>query len=151
MTDSSMGLLWVLAQQGGTVVEPVGVPGSAQPGGTTSAPGTPQGPAGQPGGGMGLVFWLLPAMLLLMVLMSWMGSRKEKKRQQELLGNLRKGDKVQMLGGIIGTIAEVGDADVVVRVEEGRIRFSKNAVQTIIQSSRAPGTVEPKPEAAVSV
>jgi preprotein translocase subunit YajC len=150
MSDSNMGL-WILAQQGGTVVEPVGVPGVAQSPATTSTPGASQGPYGQQAGGMGLIMWLLPAMLLLMVLMSWLGSRKEKKRQQALLGSLRKGDKVQMLGGIIGTIAEVGDVDVVVRVEEGRIRFAKNAVQSVIQSTRAPGAVEPKPEAAVSV
>ncbi|GJQ29297.1 MAG: hypothetical protein HBSAPP03_11810 [Phycisphaerae bacterium] len=141
--------VFTLAQNGTGTVEAVGVPGA----GTTT---TPPPPAGAPGGGasspgMGPIMWLLPVMLVVMILVSVMGSRKEKKRQAELLSSVKKGDKVQMLGGVIGTVAELGETEIVLRVEEGKIRFAKSALQGLVRPTVASGTVEAKPEAKVPV
>ena len=95
---------------------------------------------------MDMIFWLLPVMLVVMILFSVLSGRKEKKKKQELVSAIKKHDKVQMLGGIIGTVAEVGDDDIVLRVEEGRIRFAKSAVAAVITSAKASGSVESKPE-----
>ncbi|MGP1347054.1 MAG: preprotein translocase subunit YajC [Phycisphaerales bacterium] len=97
---------------------------------------------GAPAGGSGLEF-LLPLMLgffLLMIVMQVMSGRKEKKRRAEMMTGLRKHDRVRMLGGIIGTVAEIHDDELVVKVDEStntRIRFSKDAVQTVLRA--APG------------
>jgi len=134
--------------------DPISV-GSAQPTGNAAAPlagtvtaqGTvPPASGARPGGGMDMIFWLLPVMLVVMILFSVLSGRKEKKKKQELVSAIKKHDKVQMLGGIIGTVAEVGDDDIVLRVEEGRIRFAKSAVAAVITSAKASGSVESKPE-----
>lgn len=127
-------------------VQAVGVPGASP------ATGAPVGPTGkgQPAGGLGPMMWLLPAMLVIMILVSVMGSRKEKKRQADLLASVKKGDKVQMLGGVIGQVIELGDTEIVLRVEEGRIRFAKSALQGVIRPTVANGTLEAKPEAKVT-
>ena len=68
-----------------------------------------------------------------------------------MIASLRKGDKVQTNGGIIGTVAELGQDDVVLKVEEGRIRFAKAAVTGVLKSSTAKPEstiIEPKPEGA---
>ncbi len=152
--------LWTIAQDGSPApaagpVVPVGVrqgSDAAAPlnGTATTQPAGP-GPGTPARSGMDPIFWLLPAMLLVMVLISVFGGRKEKKRRQELLANIKKGDRVQTLGGIIGTIVEMGDDDVVLRIEEGRLRIAKSAVQGIVQPSRAAGAVEAKPEAKAAV
>lgn len=127
------------------------------PAGDATAPGTatqgaPIGGAQQPpAGGFGPMMWLLPAMLLVMILFSTMAGRKEKKKRQELMNSLQKHDKVQMLGGIIGTVSALSDDEVVVNVEDGRIRFARSAVQTILKSSNTSGgrtdlVTETKPE-----
>jgi preprotein translocase subunit YajC len=85
-------------------------------------------------------------MLVVMIIFSVMSGRKEKKKKEELVSSIKKHDKVQMLGGIIGTVAEVGDEDIVIRVEEGRIRFAKSAVAAVINSAKASGSVESKPD-----
>ncbi len=96
--------------------------------------------------------WLLPGMLVVMILMSWLSSRKDKKRQAELMANIKKGDRVQMMGGIIGSIVELGDTEVVLRVEEGRIRFARTAIVGLVQSRNgAASSLEAKPDAKVSV
>lgn len=125
-------------------------PGAPVATGTAAVPGTvttqPLPPAVRPAGGMDMIFWLLPVMLIVMIVFSVLTGRKEKKKKEELISAIKKHDKVQMLGGIIGTVAEVGDEDIVVRVEEGRIRFAKSAVAAVLTSAKASGALESKPD-----
>lgn len=81
----------------------------------------------------------------LMVLMSVFTGRKDKKKRQELMTSLKRGDTVQLTGGMIGTVIEIRDEDVLVKFEEGKIRFIKAAVQTILREGRpASGSIEVK-------
>lgn len=127
----------------------VGVPAPA-PAGTAAAPTTP---VRQPGFGADGMFIMIAGLLLVMILTSVFAGRKEKKRRAELLSSLHKGAKVQTSGGIIGVITELGDDEIVLRVEEGRVRFSKGAIVAVIKESRdkpANGDVEVKGERARS-
>ena len=58
--------------------------------------------------------------------------RPQRKRQQEhqqLVGELRKGDKVITAGGIYGQIETVSDENVVLKIESGAtIRVAKSSV-----------------------
>ncbi len=131
---------------GSAAAQPVtGAAGTA-----TTAPGTittqPLPAATRPAGGVDMIFWLLPVMLIVMIIFSVLTGRKEKKKKEELISAIKKHDKVQMLGGIIGSVAEVGDEDIVLRVEEGRIRFAKSAVAAVLSSAKASGSLESKPE-----
>lgn len=104
--------------------------------------GTPQGVAPQapPGAGGSLTFmFLLFGLLMFMIFMSMMAGRKEKKRRAELLSSLQTNDRVQTIGGVIGTIVELRDDEVVLRVDEStntRIRFAKAAVQQVLSKGR---------------
>jgi preprotein translocase subunit YajC len=127
----------------------VGVPGA-----TISPPPATGAPQPSQPQGMGLLFWLLPLMLLVIVGSQMMAGRKDKKRRQELMSSMKRGEKVQTIGGVIGTIVEVGEHEVVVRVEEGRIRFAKSAIQTILSAQDKPapnGAIEAKPDAKAAV
>lgn len=119
-----------------------GVP--AQPGAGTGAPAGPAGGAGSgtatppsPFGGMfGLVLF---GLLAFMILTTMMSSRKEKKKQAEMISSLKRGDRVQMLGGMIGKIDQVKEDAIVVRVDEvngTKIHFAKSAVQRVLESSK---------------
>lgn len=58
--------------------------------------------------------------------------RKRVKDQQALASSLRLGDEVQSIGGIKGTVVSLSDDDVVLTVEEGRIRVSRRAIASRI-------------------
>jgi preprotein translocase subunit YajC len=110
----------------------------------TGAPGAQ--PIGAPGGapppGLGGFFWIMIAMLGLMVFMSIMTGRREKKKRAELMNSLKKKDKVLTMAGIIGTIEELGDQDVTLVVDQAnntRIKFSKASIQHVIESARPVG------------
>jgi preprotein translocase subunit YajC len=55
-----------------------------------------------------------------------------------------KGAKVVTNGGIIGTVVEANDQDLVLRVEEGRIRVTRNAVGGVLSEGKASSTAELK-------
>lgn len=152
--------LLALAQPGATAgaapaspqpVNAVGVPGATptvQGGDASQGSATPPQAQGPLGGNM--LFWMLPVLLLFMFLMQAMTGRKEKKRREELANMIKKGERVRTVGGVVGTIAEVGDQDVVLRLEEGKMRIAKSAIQSVESKDRpqANGTIESKPEGA---
>ncbi|HLO42126.1 MAG TPA: preprotein translocase subunit YajC [Phycisphaerales bacterium] len=126
-----------------------GLPAGAQGGGAAtgqSADQTAGGPGvtGQPTsaplpaaqGNPMSILWMVGGMMVLMILIQVFAGRGERKRRAAMMSNLGKGDKVLMTGGVIGTVSELSDSDLVVRVEEGKIRFSKSAVQQVLESSK---------------
>src|SRR5690606_4607490 len=101
--------------------------GSAPTGGASNPPA---------GGGMQMIWMIMLPMLLLLIVSSVMSGRKEKKKRAELMASLKKHDKVQTVGGIIGTVVELGADEVVLRVDDTsktRIRFSRSAIQQILR------------------
>ncbi len=57
--------------------------------------------------------------------------RPQRRRQKEhvaLLTSLKRGDRVLTAGGIIGTIEDIEENEVVLAVEEGKIRLAKTSI-----------------------
>ncbi len=54
--------------------------------------------------------------------------RRRQKEHRDLLGSLKRGDRVVTAGGIIGTIEEMSEDSVVLVVEEGKLRLSKGSI-----------------------
>ena len=106
--------------------------------GVTGGAGTlpPQG-EGTPQQGPGPLGGFLPIILILGVFMLFMmgGQRKEKKKRAAMIAGLKKGDKVQTVGGILGTVVELRDAEIVLKVDENantRIKFGRSAIQSVV-------------------
>lgn len=114
------------------------------------APGTGQQPQSSPfGGGM---LWILLGAMVLIVVMSSMSGRKQEKQRRAMLSTLKRSDRVQTLGGIIGTVVDLTDQEMTLRVDEAsntKIRFARSAVQQIIREAKESprGDLEPKPSA----
>jgi preprotein translocase subunit YajC len=98
------------------------------------APSTGSAPAPAPGGslftGMAMPLLLCAVVFYLLVLGP---ERKQRKKREEMLKKLAKGDKVMTTGGMHATVAAVQDDIVTLQIAEGvRARFSRSAVQTVI-------------------
>ncbi|MFN3599616.1 MAG: preprotein translocase subunit YajC [Aquificaceae bacterium] len=87
---------------------------------------------GQGGSPVGALLFQLIFFILLFVLFYFLLIRpqsKARKRHQEFLANLKKGDRVITSGGIWGTVVEIGDETVTLKVDANtRITFTKEAV-----------------------
>ena len=125
---------------GGMVGAGQSTPGTARtasesvPGGVAPAGGGAT-PSANPFGSM---LPLLIGFIALMLITTMMSGRREKREKKNLMESLGKHDKVQLSGGMIGTITEVKPDEVVVRVDESTkttIRFVKSAVVRVIKSA----------------
>ncbi len=54
--------------------------------------------------------------------------RKRAQAQRDLAASLQIGDEVRTIGGIHGTVVSMTEDSVVLRVEDGQIRFAKRAI-----------------------
>jgi preprotein translocase subunit YajC len=89
-------------------------------------------PSGPPG-------WtqFVPIVLILGVfyIFMWRNKRGDEKKRTDMLGQLKRGDRIQTIGGIIGNVVEVRDGEVVVKVDETsntKIRFSRSAIHRVL-------------------
>lgn len=79
------------------------------------------------------IFIVLGGMLLLFFIMG-RKPRQEEKKRQEMLSNIKKGDKVTTIGGIVGTIVDVRDKEIVVKIDENtntRMKFLRSAIRSV--------------------
>jgi preprotein translocase subunit YajC len=86
-------------------------------------------------GGSNLMFPLLIGLLLLFVFTSSKNKRKDEKTRQDMLKNLKRGDRVQTIGGIIGTVVDAREGDVVLKVDESsntKIKFAREAIKRVM-------------------
>ena len=142
---------WMLAQGGDDVptASPTAPTGNGANGNGTLIEGADDGTdggggaanGGQGGGGLG---GLSPMLFILVIfgLFFFMMTRsqsKEKKKRATMIAALSKGDKVQTVGGVLGTVVEVRDTEIVVKVDENtntRMRFGRSAVQSVLNEDQ---------------
>jgi preprotein translocase subunit YajC len=107
---------------------------------TSTAPAT--GPASQPAdksppsflGGLGN---FLPIILMFVVLyfILFRGQRKEEKKRKEMISEMKKGDRVQTIGGLVGRIVSIDNDEVVLKVDESanvKMTFKKFAIHSVL-------------------
>lgn len=96
----------------------------------------------QPGGlfgGSGFLV-VLVLMFVVMIVFSFMGQRRDRKKREAMIGAVKKHDKVQTVGGVIGSVVEVKPDTIVLKVDESantRITFARSSIQQVLTS--APG------------
>lgn len=60
--------------------------------------------------------------------------QKKQKQHQELISNLRRGDKIVTNGGLYGTVVDVKDHVLVLKIaDDVKVELVKNAVATVIE------------------
>lgn len=73
--------------------------------------------------------------LAIFMVFSAMSKKKQDKARQSLLDAMKKGDRVRTIGGILGTIVEVREQEVVVKVDESnntKIKFTRSAIAAVL-------------------
>lgn len=90
-----------------------------------------------PGGGMGsgqLV--LIGVMFVIMYFLLFRGPRKQQKEQAKMRSSLQKNDRVLTIGGIYGTIIDINDKEVTLKIDESnntKMKVSLSAVGSKVE------------------
>ena len=118
-----------LEQQGGAGETAIDAGPGANPGNQD-----PQAPRGLLEGA-----WPLLAIGAVIWFLIFAPERKARKKREEMLGALKKGDKVVTTGGL-GQIADVRENENVIKCGEVRLTFSRSSVHQVQARKRAPET-----------
>jgi preprotein translocase subunit YajC len=59
---------------------------------------------------------------------------RERQQREQLNKNLKKNDRVVTNAGIIGTVANIKDDEVTLKLEEGRVRILKSTIARILSA-----------------
>jgi len=95
----------------------------------TTQPAAPSSPFGD----WKMIALIVGAFVVMYILMG-RSRRKQAKKREEMLGNLKKGDKVTTIGGIIGTAIEVREDEVTMKVDEtsgGKMKIARWAIRGV--------------------
>jgi preprotein translocase subunit YajC len=80
-------------------------------------------------------------LVLMFVVLYFLLIRPQQKRQKTrgtMLGNLKKGDKVVTIGGLHGTILEISDDTIVLRVNDvTKLTFERSAINAVSSTAVA--------------
>ncbi len=88
------------------------------------------------------VMWMVFFFVVMYIIMIRPQRLKEKKRQ-EMLSKLKKNDRVVTIGGIFGTVVNIRDKDVVLRVDDGnnvKLRILRSAVARVVEKDEDAGS-----------
>ncbi|MFC1652993.1 preprotein translocase subunit YajC [Planctomycetota bacterium] len=128
---------WILAQADGTTsparINSEPISGGAQS--QTQAPGSQdaagEGAETQQPQGFNPLQLMLPVVMLVLVFMMFRSPRKQQQKQKQMIQSLQKNDRVRTIGGIVGTIMDVKEDEVVLKIDESnntKIRIVASAV-----------------------
>jgi preprotein translocase subunit YajC len=79
---------------------------------------------------------LLPlvAVFVFFYFIFWRPQQMQQKRYREMLGRLKKGDRVLTRGGLYGVVLDVKDNDVMLELAQNvRVRADRTAVQSLVK------------------
>lgn len=80
---------------------------------------------------------LLPMILIFaaLILLMIIPQRKKDKQKKNMLSSIKKGDKVETIGGIRGTVVAVKETSVIIKVDsDARIEFAKGAIAEVLNA-----------------
>jgi len=66
--------------------------------------------------------------------------KTEQKKRDDMLKNMKRGDRVLTIGGILGTVVDVRDSEVMLKVDESsntKIKFTRDAIKRVVEEDTA--------------
>jgi preprotein translocase subunit YajC len=73
--------------------------------------------------------------VLMLFLLNSNKNKKVDRNQTDLLKNLKRGDRVMTIGGILGTIVDAKETEVTLKVDESsntKVKFTRDAIKRVI-------------------
>ena len=129
-----MNNIWILAQtDSGDAPSGITPERSSDEQTTTTTQSDPNAPTGtmkrSPFGGSQIIF--LALMFVLMYMILFRGPRKKQQQHKQMIQSLAKNDRIQTIGGIIGTVVDIKDDEITLKIDESnntKIKIIRSAI-----------------------
>jgi preprotein translocase subunit YajC len=83
----------------------------------------------------------LPLIIIVFYVIVLSGSRKQKKQRAVMLSNVKKNDRVMTIGGVLGTVTNIKENEITLKVDETnnvKITVIRAAIQKVLAEGEAP-------------
>ena len=137
-----MNKLWILAAAGDDTDEGqimTGEPVYTQTEETTTADGTNGGAAEQAPAGPKpnplMQYAPLVVIFIIMYMLLFRGPKRKQQKHQQMVSSLQRNDRVQTIGGLLGTIVDVRDDEIVLKIDESnntKVKITAGAVSKVL-------------------
>ncbi len=102
---------------------------------STTAPAKPVMGAGSPAASL-LSFAPFIAIMVLFYFLMVHPQSKEKKKREEMLGGIQRGDRVLTRGGIYGTVADIKEQVLILKISDNsKVEVDRGYVETVQKQS----------------
>ncbi|MDR1657408.1 MAG: preprotein translocase subunit YajC [Deltaproteobacteria bacterium] len=102
------------------------------------APSGDSAQASQGGSGMQM-FLLMGGFILIFYFMLLRPQKKQQRERQNMLDNIKKGDRIQTSGGLLGVVTGVDPKELTVRIApEVRVKIARSAVAGVVRAPETP-------------
>jgi preprotein translocase subunit YajC len=93
--------------------------------------------APKPGQSNPMTFLIMMAVIFAIIyFMMIMPQKKKQKETQNMLNNMKKGDRIVTIGGLLGTVGNVKDTTVMVKIADNTVvEFRKSSIATVLNDS----------------
>ena len=111
------------------------------------APATPPGTESNPQGQMLQMVGMFAILGVMLYFVMIRPQSKQRKEQENLLKNLKSGDKIVLSSGIFGIVTNVKEKSLMVKIADNvKVEVLKSAVSTVIEKSSGGDTSGVEPE-----
>ena len=79
---------------------------------------------------------MVMAIMLIFYVFLLRSKKGQENQRKGMLDTLKRGDRIKTIGGILGTVVEAKDDEVLVKVDESsntKIRFARSAIHQVIE------------------
>ena len=84
--------------------------------------------------------FIFTAILALFYLFLFRSKKSQESTRKSKLDQLKRGDRIKTIGGILGTVVEAKDDEVLVKVDESsntKIRFTRSAIHQVLEQPKS--------------
>lgn len=108
---------------------------------TTQSDGAAPLPEGEKQPPQNPLMQFLPFLLIIVVMYLFLfrGPKKKQQEHQKMVASLKKNDRVRTIGGIFGTVLDVRDDEIILKVDEAtnaKIRVVPSAIAVVLSNGK---------------
>ncbi len=94
-------------------------------------------PSGQGGGGLSIFLIQMMAIIAIFYFLIIRPKSQQEKKHKERLAQLRRGDRVVTVGGIIGEVVHIKDNQLTIKSGESRLVIQRERVAELVTTEQA--------------
>ena len=85
-------------------------------------------------------FWLMVIVMLVFYVFMMKSKKGQEQQRKNMLNQLKRGDRIQTIGGILGTVVDAREDEVLVKVDESsntKIRVTRSAIHRVVDTEKS--------------